>query len=265
MKAAQRSLPLVLGLGDSWFDYFALDLFDRLEDEQGLEVLSLARAGTRLSAMLDDPVQLLALDDLLLQGRRPAAILLSVGGNDVVNEVLAGLLEAPDPARPKQVLWKLEARRQCVHVRMAAQLKALLDTLIRLCDRHPGRPPVPLLLHGYDHPVPDGRGPLGTRWDAWLAPAFEQRGYACGPATIDAMRELIDELNRMQASVAAGFPGRVHHVQLTGTLSSAPDEYRRHWGNELHPTAEGFGLLARRLLKALDQIGVKPLPPPLYG
>ena len=263
MKAPERRRPLLVGLGDSWFDYFALDLFDRLEEHPGLEVLSLAHAGTRLASMQVDPAQLLALDSLLAQGREPAAILLSVGGNDVVNDVLAGLLEPAAAAEPDKVRWRQAARDQRIHVEMARQLKQLLDTLITLCDRHLPRRPVPLLLHGYDHPYPDGRGTMGTGWSTWLAPAFGQHGYAFGPATIAAMRELIDELNRMQASVAQGFGARVQNVDLTGTLPTTRANYQRYWGNELHPTPEGFRLLAARLLDAVQQVGVKPLPLPL--
>jgi hypothetical protein len=161
------------------------------------------------------------------------------------------------------VRWREEERDQCIHVEMAGQLERLLQGIIALCDQHPNARKVPLLLHGYDHPYPDGRGTLGTDWSAWLGPAFVQRGYAFGEATVAAMRRLIDELNQMQATVAGGFAGRVHHVRLTGTLPATPDDYRRFWGNELHPTPEGFGLLAARLLEAVQQVGVKPLPLPL--
>src|SRR5262249_33558463 len=123
---------------------------------------------------------------------------------------------------------------------------------------------IPILIHGYDHPIPDGRGILGLS-DPWLEPVFAKRGYdICNkPAdktlATDVMRFLIDRLNAMVANVAASYPNRVYPVNLTGTLAAhygTPDKYQLLWANELHPNDEGFDLLGALIVNKLKQLKV---------
>ena len=90
---------LVIGLGDSWFHYFAIDIFDALQTEEGLEAVSLAEEGTTLVSMHENPAQLLRLIDEFKHaaqvGRTPAAILLSAGGNERDQAEAAGAAGRP--------------------------------------------------------------------------------------------------------------------------------------------------------------------------
>jgi hypothetical protein len=51
----------------------------------------------------------------------------------------------------------------------------------------------------------------------------------------------------------------VRHVDLRGTLSNelAGNKYKKSWGNELHPTEDGFTLVAGKIHAA-----IKPFPIP---
>jgi lysophospholipase L1-like esterase len=256
--AAPGGRPLIIGLGDSWFHYFAIDVFDVLNEEYGLDAVSLAREGTPLQALAEDPDQLIQLAALLAdssaRGRPPRAILLSAGGNDVVSPNLELLLRlapgAPvlDPALAAE--W--------VDINLREALTEVLDAITRLCIRHLGAP-VPILIHGYDDPVPDGRGLIGTAWRVWLKTGFEARGYRYQQPPVEciqAMSQLITRFCAMQRSVAglARFRGHVHAVDLRGVLSSK--DYRADWGNELHPTPDGF----RRVTKAIVQALLDAVP-----
>jgi len=118
----------------------------------------------------------------------------------------------------------------------------IISRVTSICEQRIGRL-LPIVIHGYDYPVPDGRGFLGG-WGMlpgpWLEPGFREKGYAQMEDRIRLTRDLIDRFNAMLEVVAA-LPsfGHVNYLNLRGTLSAAGD-YKEDWANELHPTAEGF-------------------------
>ena len=130
-----------------------------------------------------------------------------------------------------------------------------------------GNTSVPVILHAYDHPIPDGRGDSirGIEIGPWLYPYFHGAGYKIlpfptGSADLElgkeVMKQLIDRLNAMVTRVAAAYPN-VHHVNLTGTLAKAyGTDYARLWNNELHPKGDGFDLLGKLIETKLNSLGV---------
>src|SRR4029453_8213618 len=119
---------------------------------------------------------------------------------------------------------------------------------------------LPVILHGYGHAVPDGRGFLGTSLFSgpWLAPSFGQQGYDDLAERAAIMVDVIDRFNVMQAEIAAAIP-RVGFVDARGVLSNhlANDRYQDDWANELPPTGKGFGAVA-----ALFDTAIKQFPQP---
>ena len=72
------------------------------------------------------------------------------------------------------------------------------------------------------------------------------------------MRDLINRLNGAANRVAAATP-QARHVDLTGILARDPRydaDYTILWDNELHPTSEGYALLADEIVKALQAMGI---------
>lgn len=255
-RPPQPGADLVIGLGDSWFHYFALDVFDVLREKHGYDALSLAQEGAGLLSIRKDPAQLLrlarALDDAVRANRPPKAILLSAGGNDVVTPQLAKLL-AP---RASQALFDAQAVEDLIDVAMKQALVETVERIDGLCRGQLGGS-LPIVLHGYGTPHPDGRGPLGTGLGAWLRPDFTTAGYDRNDAGDDrrafaAMKELIDRLNEMQREVAAASGANVVHVDLRPVLRSTP--YTLDWGNELHPTADGFVRVADAIAATLKAV-----------
>jgi hypothetical protein len=116
--------------------------------------------------------------------------------------------------------------------------------------------PLPIIIHGYDYPVPDGRGFLGGWWllpGPWLEPGFGRKGFEDLPVNTGHMKALIDRFNTMlkQLSTAPEFP-HVHYLNLRGSLSAQP--YKRYWDNELHPTPRGFGIVAERFHALIETL-----------
>jgi hypothetical protein len=124
---------------------------------------------------------------------------------------------------------------------------------------------IPVLIHGYDHPIPDGRrdmvliDPSGP----WLRPFFEARGYDIKSQHLslasEVMKRLIDRLNAAIKKAAAAYPNRAYYVDLAGTLAQKygdADKYDQLWANELHPNEEGFDLLAAQVAKQLKDLKI---------
>jgi len=266
-RAAGSHRPLIIGLGDSWFHYFAIDVFDALERAGEFEVVSLAREGTRLLSLRRNPEQLVRLshelDAQLRRGLRPGAILLSAGGDDVIRPRLRDFLN-PHGTQPALN----EKAERFVKGEMRAALEAVIASIDEVCRAVLGnKAGVPIVLHGYAYPYPDGRGPVGAAnggsgWDAWLRPEFELQGYEKkrdpqSNGSLQVMRDLIDMLNEMQHDVAKKSGGQVHHVDLRELFAAgnyADGSYRKYWSNELHPTPEGFASVAEALAAKVRQV-----------
>lgn len=120
---------------------------------------------------------------------------------------------------------------------------------------------LPVLVHGYDYAVPDGRGFLGG-WGPlpgpWLEPSFREKGYMDDPRRRSLVRDLIDAFNQMLGDLAST-PGISHvtYVDLRNTLPTSDSEYRQWWANELHPTRSGFLRVAQRFAEEIRQAVVK--------
>lgn len=257
------SSGLLIAEGDSWFDYPFHDVLEELEQEYNYDVESVAHKGDTLEEMAYDTSQLSKLaskfQKLGQQGRQPRAILLSGGGNDMAGDELGVLLNHKSsgltPLNDRIVAGVLEDR-------LAFAIISLISSVTELSRRYFNRV-VPVLMHGYDYPVPDGRGYSGGFWilpGPWLEPGFRQKGYSDMTERCRIMVDLMDRFN----TVLAGIAGRAEMRQLTyvdlrGTLSNdlAGNKYRRSWGNELHPTEDGFLAVAGKLNDA-----IRPLPMP---
>ena len=254
---------LVIGLGDSWFHYFAIDIFDVLNDKHRYRAVTLAEEGEGLLSISRNPAQLLrlaeTLEDAVRRNDPPRAILISAGGNDVVLESLEKLLSKPSAQSELDEALVSDF----VDVQMGVALNGIIEKIDALCTTHLGQT-LPVLLHGYDYPYPDGRGTLARGQGDWLKPAFEAKGYTSEqfPRAVAAMRKLIDRLNEMQANVAGSFGPRVSRIELRGTLTSTL--YTLDWGNELHPTPDGFVRLAATVAEHIRRVihaeGKEPHP-----
>jgi hypothetical protein len=190
------------------------------------------------------------IERLLRRGIVPDAILLSGGGNNVVGDEFAMLLDharSPTPGLNEDVL------RGVIDQRIRNAYVSILTAVTEICRAKTGHT-FRILVHGYDHAVPDGRGFLGG-WGPfpgpWLQPGFRQKGFFDLHINRTTMRRLIDRFNRMVRDAAAtpGFE-HVRYVDLRGTLSNGLD-YKRWWANELHPTRRGFSAVAAQFAAAI--------------
>jgi hypothetical protein len=235
--------------GDSWFDYPWHDVLQMLEDEHGYDVESVAHMGDRVEDMAYSGGQLeefaRTIEKLLRRSVVPTAILLSGGGNDVAGDEFAMLLNhasSPTPGLNEAVV------RGVIEDRVRNAYVTIIAAITALCRERTGTT-VPIVVHGYARPVPDGRGFAGG-WGPlpgpWLEPGFRVKGFEDLDETTRMAGDLIDRFNRMLRDVAAtsGFE-HVHYLDLRAVLSNGA-AYKTSWANELHPTKRGFADVGRR-------------------
>jgi hypothetical protein len=68
------------------------------------------------------------------------------------------------------------------------------------------------------------------------------------------MRSVIDRFNAMVRSLTARFPF-LHYVDVRNTLSTTlPDDYKKWWDNELHPTEGGFERVTDKFAAVLQRL-----------
>jgi len=255
--ALAASRGVLVAEGDSWFDYPFYDILRDLDDEFGWDIETVAHRGDTIESMAYDGGQLedfiRSIERVVRRGQTPHAILLSGGGNDFAGDGFAMILNHRSSPmfglNPAIVGGVLETRIRVAYT-------AVLSAVTAACEALLGAR-VPILVHGYDYPVPDGRGVLGG-WGwlpgPWLEPGFREKGYDDLGERIGIMRDVIDRFYAMLAQVAA-LPAFSHVsvVNLRGALSNdiAGERYKQWWGNELHPTSKGFSAVAALFDRAL--------------
>lgn len=189
--------------------------------------------------------------------RTPKAILLSGGGNDFTGESLEMLLN-----HSGSTLKSLneDIVHGAIKVRTRQAYIDLIRNLVEICTELFGDP-IPILLHGYAHPVPDGRGFAGGFWflpGPWLEPAFRKKGYRDLPTNTGTIRELVDVFNDMIASVVKSLADQqienVRYVDVRKCLTNGQN-YKDDWSNEIHPTDAGFSRIAEAFRDAIEQSG----------
>jgi hypothetical protein len=259
---ARESAGLLLAEGDSWFDYPFFDVLEELEEGFNYSIESVAHKGDTVEEMAYDTNQLdkLArkLEKLAREGKTPRAILLSGGGNDIAGDEFSVLLNhklsSLPPLNEQVVAGLIDERLRAAIIELASAVTHLCQQILNAT--------VPMVIHGYDYPVPDGRGYLGGFWvlpGPWLAPGFRKKGYDDSQMQMrcELMVTLIDRFNAVVEGIAGGPSlGHLHYVDLRGTLSQQiqGQAYKSWWNDELHPTEQGFAKVAAKFDTLIRQI-----------
>jgi lysophospholipase L1-like esterase len=267
LRRSRPSLGLLIAEGDSWFDYPFCDVLGCLE-ARGYDVESVAHKGDTLEDMAHEAAQVDKLARLVervgARGGRPRAILLSGGGNDIAGREFVVLLNHAASGLPR---LNATVAAGIIDERLRTAMASLIGVVTRLSEVHFGQR-VRVVVHGYDHAVPDGRGYLGGTWvlpGPWLEPGFRLKGYVPGDSrkkvaalgsNASAVRELIDRHNAMLAGLVRDLASQgvdhVRYVDLRGTLSNRlPKRYLEDWNDELHPTRAGFERVADKIARAI--------------
>jgi hypothetical protein len=250
----------LLAVGDSWFDYPLHDVLKLLVDDFGYDIESAAHRGDPIEAMASPVGQLdnlaRCMDKIVALGASPKAILVSGGGDDIAGVEFGMLL---NNATSSIAGWNTQIIDGLINTRIATAYRTMLLSINGLCQRDRGTV-FPIIVHGYDYPVPDGRGFLGG-WGPlpgpWLRPGFEEKLFDDLATNVEMMRLLIDSFNAMVSTlVKEPAFANVHYLDLRGSLSNqiVGDAYQGTWANELHPTKAGFSTITAKFATLLNTL-----------
>jgi hypothetical protein len=253
----RETTGVLIAEGDSWFDYPLNDVLRILEDNHAYDVESVAHRGDRVEEMAYGMGELeeltRRLEKLVRQNVIPKAVLLSGGGNDVAGEEFGMLL---NHARSAVAGLNQQVISGLIDERIRTAYVTVLVAVTEVCERRLNRR-LPILVHGYDYPVPDGRGFMGGWWalpGPWLEPGFREKGFDNMTDRVRLIKQLIDRFNSMLENVAGMSEfSHVQYIDLRNTLATGAN-YKTYWANELHPTQKGFELVSNRFAEALERL-----------
>ncbi|MEN3349609.1 MAG: hypothetical protein V7632_3244 [Bradyrhizobium sp.] len=275
VRAATTALAT---LGDSWLFEFPPAFF-RPSLTSSLRKIGYAVGGGRSFGTFGSRLEEMAGQDILDELRNcftnpdptqpaPQALLIGGGGNDVVygyptpaSTPLFKMLRR-SPAAGEDLLIEAEVQA-FIDVKIANFYRTILNCLVHELKDQTN---IPILVHDYDHSFPDGRRDPAV--GPWLKPIFHAAGIDDLSVSRDLVKRLIDRVGKMVVTVAAEYPGRVFPVKTAGTLEANfhdpnvdPNDYKRLWSNELHPTEAGYDLLANVVVSKLNELHIGPPAP----
>jgi hypothetical protein len=252
--------------GDSWFSIGALapefttNVPSELTLSRSTLVVNCARPGKVLARMTDtvsDPKFL-----SLLSGRNTRwpwdALVMSGGGNDLID---ASVVPGTVPPAQRLLLRSDEWGSQADASRYLSEagwqtfcdhMKAVFDfVLARRAEAV--HPDMPIVLHTYDFVTPRN-APAGAAMGPWLFKAMNDL-YGIPPQDWNALSDLmITKLAALLRQLASS-ADNVHVVDGLGRLQRADPQAggpSHHWENEIHPTQEGYQVLAQAWRPVLD-------------
>lgn len=194
------------------------------------------------------------LKTLIGAGTIPQAILLSGGGDDSTGDALRRVLN------PEGTLPLLNDRAADEHVvRLDTHYRTVLGMIAKIEDilRQQGKPMIPVIVHGYDYPIPRKRPP--NYMEPFIYPLLRKPFFKHGCDTStqkgrdDAkavMHELIRKLNVMLSELPKSFLF-VRYVDLRETIKESAD-LPDGWHDDLHALSESFKLMAEEIDTAIQ-------------
>ena len=264
-RAPDRKFRL-LADGDSWFDYpLGKDVLDNLNNFFKHPVTKLAKAGSTLNELVYGPDELfksdpsqgktrltMVVEKLREQPHNFDAFLFSGGGNDIAGPEFFSFINHAASELPNPNQSVLDG---VVNGTFRKAYEDMIEVLLAEAERLGIA--LPIFLHGYDFPWPDGRGAIALGIvGPWFENSFRKKGFPImGPDDPDLERrrqivgEFIKALNVLLDSLQMKYIGKVFKIDLLGTLPNRAD-----WANELHPTNAGFAAVAWKFNNRLYEV-----------
>lgn len=250
-----RPKAVLVAEGDSWFSYpIETNILEELEKKY--EVKETATTGDTLEEMAYSAQQINELIECLPpKDNPPKAILFSGGGNDFASALETILnYKGSDPSALNQAIFD-----EVIDVRLKNAYIKLINRVTCASKELYDNQKIPILIHGYDYPIPDGRGVEIAEFrfsGPWLKPAFKKKGYNNLEHNTKIMEEVIDRFNTMLKQLADKKFDHVKHVDLRNCLNRSlrGKAYRKHWDDELHPTSDGFEKIAKKFHAQIKQL-----------
>ncbi|GAB3929599.1 caspase family protein [Larkinella terrae] len=228
----------IVAEGDSWFQYPILveDTLDHLYKLYAIR--SFAEAGDTLENYMKKREYLDAIEE---EGAK--FFLISGGGNDILGEQFEGFLrDEPDAGdtTPRRY-FKPNFAAKLTHLEAFYQ-----DMFSELLERYPD---LHILVHSYDYPIPlDTDDPANQKKSSWLGQYLIKKGVTPQDEREKCIHFIMDEFNTRLKKLVEGFGERVSYIDARNLVN------RTSWFDEIHPTNDGFQLVADKFIARIEQI-----------
>lgn len=271
-RRANPGGPGILIEGDSWFSTPVVSwegptLVGRLkahrkDGKRQFAIVSVANPGADLVDMITPSnVDLAFATSQLTSKQMYNLALLSCGGNDVLGEKLKTFLIDVPPGTPARRRLEAagddmeKAARRVLKCKqftdfLGSTLGARLREFRKAVLKDLGMNHAPILVHGYDYPIPDGRqlSALGIKLGPWLLSEFKKKKIP-KKYHIAVVKLLIDEFNSMVRGIATS-QSKFHFLDLRGLLTKTSD-----WSDEIHPhTSTGMIKIRKEMVAAIHAV-----------
>ncbi len=257
----------LLADGDSWFAWAHFNLapssniLDEIEFARPAVIVSLAYSGDVIQN-ISDPRRNMALY-FELQAVRYHALLLSGGGNDLIDALRPGngaaaiLVPRSGSAPDKAAAYVDKAALKA----LTGAVLASYRRIIAQRNASDSNADTPIVLHTYDFPTPRnakatflGRPAIGP----WLLPALQ--GASVPVVFYEDVTKIVFN-GLAEALLTLHDPAKgVHVVDTRGCIQCADQgttALSGDWINEIHPDAHGYALLAQRMGATLAGLGIR--------
>ena len=241
----RKDWPRAMCFGDSWFQYpgpKAIDIQKQLprifkktlffnEGVAGRDSKAYKAGRDRVAKRLKD--------------FQFTALLLSMGGNDIVGEEMAEFVKKKDdPQSNGTRIWGTLPQEVLDHIRLSAfeaGLNFLRDDYVEMFERRrDNQPNCEIFVHNYDYIWPNGKafklGPVKA--GPWVKPFLDGVGLTSLPGQRVVTSWLIDQFTVLLNELASLYP-RVRVIDGRKTVLTAEE-----WDNEIHPKGPGFKKIA---------------------
>ncbi len=252
----------LLAEGDSWFTVSGLPAFNllfALRFHKPTEIVNLAQPGDQIRKMVQIAASSSLRRALSPGGPRWDGILLSGGGNDLIDEADDILLDKADH-RPNGT----DPADFCDQTKLRALIEDVQDAYRKIAamrdgPRGPGSQ-VPMLTHTYDYATPRNAPArfFFARLGPWLFTALkasevpESHRVAVADYLADTLADGLLALSKGPNAIK-----NFHVVDTRGLLKRAqlghPGD-SNDWQNEIHPNDDGYKKIAKKIEPVLEPL-----------
>ncbi len=235
----------IVAEGDSWFQYPILveDTLDHLYKLYAIR--SFSEAGDTLENYMKKREYLDAIEE-----EEATFFLVSGGGNDILGKKFEGFLrDTPDPNDTTfQKYFKPNFAQKL------DQLEGFYEEMFtELLGRYPN---LHIIVHSYDYAIPlDTTLPENKKKPSWLGQYLVKKNIQPQAEREQCLHFLMDKFNVMLQRVAAKFGKRVSYIDVRTVVN------RTSWFDEIHPTNEGFQLVANKFIEVIEKVRAEKKSP----
>jgi hypothetical protein len=235
----KNKMPRLVSEGDSWFDYPPHpNIIDYIDDKERFAIKRFEQSGDTLHNMVEKIGAVVA----AIESEKPLCLLLSAGGNDVVEQgFIRSLFRPYDPALTP---------RDHLQPDVWADKVAVLERNFVLLMHEVGAF-VPILVHGYDYMPPSNRG---AKYDGfrvsgpWVQPAMIEQNITDETFQRAITRVMIDDFNDILVRLQKQHPLHLVHIDFRGMFAL------NEWLNEIHLTKAAYRRAARKVIDTIDTV-----------